>query len=717
MKTTFSRRELYALGEPLGDSATVNKLGGGRIFGMGGGGGSPPPTQQTVTQTNIPEYARPYVETMLGATQQQLFNTQQGADGTTQITGVKPYQAFGTGSGTAAGTYNPTTGQYDFSSNTGGVGGGFWGNVLNQAAEYPTGMGPQEMRAAQAAIAGFSPLQQQAQQGIAGMQLPGTYGQAAGATGDITQRAMNYGAGYQPAGITALMANAPQLQQYQMGPAQQVSGMDLNAPQMATAQTGYAPQIQAYQMGPAERVAAQQVGTPLMDAAQTAYAPSLQTYQMGPAQQVRTQSFLRPGTSEAYMSPYMQDVVEQQQREAIRQSGIAGTQLAGQATQAGAFGGSRYGLQEAERQRNLATQLGGIQAQGLQSAFQQAQQQFNTEQQARLAAQQANQQAGLTVGGQNLAAALGVQQLGTQTGAQMALANLNAQQQANVQNQAAQLQAQGMNAQQALQAALANQQAGLTVGQQNLAAQQAAQQLGTQTGLQTALANLSAEQQANVQNQAAQLQTQGLTAQQAMQAALANQQAGLTVGGQNLAAQLGIQQLGAGQNLQAQLANQQALQAAQQLQAQQQQFGANLGLQGLQTGLQGAGQLANIGGQALQAQQGIYGLQAQTGATQQQQQQNLINQMIQNYATTQQYPQQQLAFMNAMLRGLPLQTATTQSYQAAPSMASQLTGLGLAGAGAYGLATGERRKKGGKIKEKAGMGIDELAMRRALEGA
>lgn len=615
-------------------------------FGGGGGGGGGA-TQSTVTNTNIPEYARPYVETMLGATQQQLFNTTQGPDGTTQITGVKGYTPFGAGGGQAPGQYNPTTGQYDFSQGIGswkkpilppGVdpragaanpqGYQQWmqGAQQQEARQpgstmlgqtYGAGMGPQEMKAAQAAVAGFTPLQQQAQAGIAGLQLPGTFGQAAQAAGDITQQAMGYGAGYRPADINILQAQAPQLQ--------------------------------AYQMGPAREVSAQQVGTPLMDAAQTGYAPQLSTYQMGPAQQVRTQSFLRPGTSQAYMSPYMQDVVNVQQQEAKRLSDIAGTQLAGQATQAGAFGGSRYGLMEAERQRNLATQLGQIQATGSQAAFQNAQQQFNQEQQARLAAQQANQQAGLQVGGQNLAAALGVQQL------------------------------------------------------------------GTQTGLQTALANLSSAQQANVQNQAAQLQTQGMNAQQALQAALANQQAGLTVGQQNLAAQLGVQQLGAVQDLQAQLANQQALQSAQQLQAQQQQFGANLGLQGLQTGLQGANALASIGGQQLGAQQGILGLQAQTGAAQQHQQQNLINQMIQNYATAQQYPQQQLAFMNAMIRGLPLQTTTTQGYQAAPSMMSQLTGLGLAGAGAYGMATG--RKKGGKITQKAGMGIDDLAMRQALEGA
>jgi len=35
---SYSRRELYALGETLGDSVTRNKLGGGRIYGGGGGG-------------------------------------------------------------------------------------------------------------------------------------------------------------------------------------------------------------------------------------------------------------------------------------------------------------------------------------------------------------------------------------------------------------------------------------------------------------------------------------------------------------------------------------------------------------------------------------------------------------------------------------------------------------------------------------------------------
>jgi len=168
--------------------------------------------------------------------------------------------------------------------------------------------------------------------------------------------------------------------------------------------------------------------------AQQVAGPELNNYQMGPAQQVGTQSFTGQGTADQYMSPYMQSVVDIQKREAQRQAGIQGTQQQAQATQAGAFGGARDAIMRAERERNLGTQMGDIQAQGSQAAYQQAQQQFNAEQQARLAAQQANQQAGLTTGSQNLNALLSTQQLGSGQNLQAQLANqqanMNAQQQA-----------------------------------------------------------------------------------------------------------------------------------------------------------------------------------------------------------------------------------------------------------------------------------------------
>jgi len=113
-------------------------------------------------------------------------------------------------------------------------------------------------------------------------------------------------------------------------------------------------------------------------------------------QNVGTQCFAQPGSADAYMSPYMQNVVDIQKREAARQSGIQGTQQQAQAAQAGAFGGGRDAIMRAERERNLGQQMGDIQATGSQAAYQQAQQQFNAEQQARLQANLANQQAGLT---------------------------------------------------------------------------------------------------------------------------------------------------------------------------------------------------------------------------------------------------------------------------------------------------------------------------------
>ena len=669
---------------------------------FGGGGGGPTQTTSTVQNTNVPEYARPYVETMLGATQRQLFQGTQGPSTSTtnpetgevtetpgvfNITGFKPYQAYG-------GTYD----------------------ALGNQTSYDPSKG----------IAGFQPMQERAQRGIGGMTLPGEYDQASNATRRAMQNLQraNYQGSYfgnqfqdpgqfQPGQFNAQQTYAPELRQFQMrGPAD-VRSQGYDAATMGAAQTGYNPQLQAFQMGPAERVQSQSVGTPLMSAAQSGFSSrGLQDFQMGPAERIETQSFAQPGSADAYMSPYMQNVVNIQQREAQRQADIARTQSNAQAVRAGAFGGSRQAIMDAEAARNLAIQKGDIQATGLQSAFQQAQGQFNTEQQARLAAQQANQQAGLTVGQQNLGARQATQQLGFGADLQTSLANLNASQQANVQNQAAQLQSQGLNAQQAMQAALANQQAGLTVGQQNLASQQATQQLGTQTGMQTALANLSNQQQANVQNQAARNQAMGMNAQQAMQAALANQQSGLTTGQQNLAAKLGIQQLGSGQNLQAQLANQQFGMTAQQLAEQSRQFGAgqnmtaaqqraqyglagqqaaeqsrqfgaNYGIQANQAALGAANQLAGIGGQRLQGQQGIYNLQNQFGAQQQALEQQKLNQAMQDYANAQQYPLMQLGTMSNMLRGLPMQASSTQQYQAAPNQLSQAIGTIGSGASIY----------------------------------
>ena len=149
-------------------------------------------------------------------------------------------------------------------------------------------------------------------------------------------------------------------------------------------------------------------------------APELETFQLGPARQ------FTGAEAQQYMSPYMQGVVDIQQRQAIdaAQRAQLGQNLA--AARQGTYGGARQALLQGERESGLRTQLGDIQARGLQDAYSQAQQQFERDRAAQMG-----------VGQQNLAAALGVQQLG---------------------------------AGQSLEAQRANQQAALQAGQQRLGA-------------------------------------------------------------------------------------------------------------------------------------------------------------------------------------------------------------------------------------------------------
>jgi len=217
-------------------------------MGKGGGSPAPAPSQQTVTQTSIPEYARPYVENMLGK-----------SEALTDIN-ANPYQAYG--------------GQR---------------------------------------IQDFTPMQQQAFQGVGNMQV-----------------APEIGAGSNLAALSGLGS----------------IGAGGNYMSMAT----------------------------------------------------------DPRSMQSFMSPYMQNVVDVQKQEAMRdyQKGLGA--LNARAVGSGAFGGTRAALERSEAGRNLGSQLANIQAQGSQNAFQAAQQ-----------AQQFGAGLGLQGMGQGLQAASTLGQLG-QTG-------------------------------------------------------------------------------------------------------------------------------------------------------------------------------------------------------------------------------------------------------------------------------------------------------------
>jgi hypothetical protein len=551
----YSRRQLEALGEPFGESATQAKPGG-RIYGAGGGGGGS--TSSTVYQNSIPKYLEPYAGPMLGATMQQIFNTKTDPKtGKMSIEGFKPY--------------------------------------------VPYSANPQDY------VAGFSPLQQQVQYNAANLQMPGQFNQATGfanAAGqgglESAQRAYGFGnAGFQSGQLG---------QQLGIQGGQRYGEMGAGYGQQAANLAGAAQEYGGMGSGYGQRAAnigemaleAQDYGRMVGNQAQN-YAA--QAAGMG---DLYGQMATDPRAYQAYMSPYQQAVTDTQIAAAQRQADVARQARRTMATKMGAYGGGRQAIEEAEANRALQTQLDAIQAQGLQNAYQQAQQNINQR------------------------AALGLQGL---SGAQAGLGT-----------------------------ALQGGQLGLSGIGQAIAGQQAGMQ-GAGVGL------------------------QGLSA--------ANQ-----------AYQTGIQ--GAGMGLQG--VDRQLAGTAQGMQ------GAQVGLQGVsgaQAGYglanQAASNLSNIGTQQLAGQTGILGLQNQIGAEQQARQQAITDAAINNYAQAQAYPQQQLSFMNAMLRGLPTESTTASTYRPGPAMGTQAAAIAAAARG----LSGTGRKAGGQIKTG---GIERLALRKALGG-
>ena len=70
-----------------------------------------------------------------------------------------------------------------------------------------------------------------------------------------------------------------------------------------------------------------------------------------------------------YMNPYTEYVTDIAKREAVRDYEKMRPQMGFQASRQGAFGGARYGVQEAEAERNLGQRLADIQQVGQEKAF------------------------------------------------------------------------------------------------------------------------------------------------------------------------------------------------------------------------------------------------------------------------------------------------------------------------------------------------------------
>ena len=458
---------------------------------MAKGGGSTQPVKQEITQSSLPEYARPYFEGMMQRASTALTTPYQ-TYGQERIAGFTPQQQqlqqniLG----------QQTPGEFGQAGNLASAAG--LGSL--QASQYDAGQfGAQQI--------GMPNLQQYSMSGPSNVQ------------------AQQYGSPQMQAAQTGF---SPQVQAYMMGNTRDVSGVGVNAPEMQAAQTSYGQgpleqfrmegpqafglaQAQQYMSPFAEAVMEPQKREAIRSAKQSQILQDLGAARQGTYGGSR--QLLAGLERERNLGQQLGDIDArgrqaayenaQQQFERDRAAGMTtGQQNLSAALQQQQLGVTT-GLQSAlanlsnEQQANVNNQAMQFQAQGM--SADNAMKAALANQGVDVARAQANQQAQMQA-----------QQLGTQTGMQTALANLDAASQANVQNLAAQLQTQGLNADQAMRAALANQQAQLTTGQQNLSAALDTQRLGAQTGL----AALQSNQQADLERQRMREQSRQFGAQQ-----------------------------------------------------------------------------------------------------------------------------------------------------------------------------------------------------------
>jgi hypothetical protein len=93
------------------------------------------------------------------------------------------------------------------------------------------------------------------------------------------------------------------------------------------------------------------------------------------------------------MNPYIQTALDPQLKEMQRQSDIARLSDAGRLTKAGAYGGSRQAIMEAEGRRNLLEKQTGAIGTGYKNAYDAAAAQYNADMNRQLQTEQAQQAA------------------------------------------------------------------------------------------------------------------------------------------------------------------------------------------------------------------------------------------------------------------------------------------------------------------------------------
>jgi hypothetical protein len=135
----------------------------------------------------------------------------------------------------------------------------------------------------------------------------------------------------------------------------------------------------------------------ISETAAAGYQPGTFTNQFtAPGAYKPTTSSFDTAAANQYMNPYLQASLNPQLEEARRQSQITQQQNAAKMTSAGAFGGSRGAILDAETQRSLGANMANITGTGYNTAYDKAMAQFNADQQRKMQENQFGAGQGMT---------------------------------------------------------------------------------------------------------------------------------------------------------------------------------------------------------------------------------------------------------------------------------------------------------------------------------
>lgn len=144
---------------------------------------------------------------------------------------------------------------------------------------------------------------------------------------------------------------------------------------------------------------------PFLEQAGSSYGQAGQSYMTGAGMGLAGAQMYDPNMVNQYMNPYQEAVTQKAMQEMNRQAAIQQQGVSAQAARAGAFGGSRFGVQQAELGRNLAD----VQSQRI---LQDYAQNYSQAQQAAMSAFQNQQQRMQNAGAMAMSAGQGIAGLG-----------------------------------------------------------------------------------------------------------------------------------------------------------------------------------------------------------------------------------------------------------------------------------------------------------------